>query len=157
MPLVTAGDTNSHKFIDNFINLIYNYRFTCSSGIGSHAFHSIEARIPHFILSKEKFKYTCSKTKKVYSYDQDMKMYQDSDDFKKLKKFEYTLRFCNKKISAFQKEFVLDKMGFNDSITRYEASFYLWKELFLNIHKWIPWYFYLFFKFFKKYFIRENK
>ena len=86
-----------------------------------------------------------------------MKMYQDTDDFKKLKKFEYTLKFCNQKISAFQKEFVLDKMGFNDSITRYEASFYLWKELFLNIHKWIPWYFYLFFKFFKKYLIRENK
>ena len=157
LPLVTAGDTNSHKFIDNFYNLIYNYRFTCSSAIGSHVYHSIEARIPHFILPNEKFKYTFNKLKKSYSYDKFMKIRQDSDDLKKLKKFEYTLRFGNRKISAFQKKFVLDKMGFNDSITRYEASFYLWKEFFLNFYKWIPWYFYLFFKFFKKYLIRKNK
>jgi hypothetical protein len=157
LPLVTVGDTNSHKFIDNFYNLIYNYRLTCSSSIGSHVYHSIEGGIPHLFLPQEKFKYTFNKLKKAYSYDKFMKIRQDSDDLKKQKKFERTLRFGDRKITAFQKKFVLDKMGFNDSITRYEASFYLWKEFFLNFYKWIPWYFYLFFKFFKKYLIRENK
>ena len=89
------------------------------------------------LIIKSKFKYHMVESNKIYTYNQIMKIKNDKNDLKKLKKFEASLKLQNKKITNYQKNFVLNEMGYYGSISRLRFSLYLWRELLLNSHKLI--------------------
>ena len=148
-PIVTAGNTNSSMFVDRFYKLIYQYKFTCSSHVASQVYYCIEAGIQNFMIGEEPIQKGSGImiSKKVVMDKND---YGDKSDLHELKLFYKSLKFNNRYITKFQKQFVLNSLGYYDTISRYKATLYLWKELFLNIHKVIYLYFNLFFKVLKK-------
>ena len=142
IPLVTAGNTNSHLFVNRFYNLIYNYMFTSSSSIGAHTYYSIEAGIPHFLLNKKNLRFVGSGIYKSKNKVRDNKYFYNKKELIEIVNFEKSLNIKKKNISNFQKKFVLNKLGYYDSINRLKASSLLWKALLFNLHNL----FYIYFK-----------
>lgn len=134
IPLVTAGNTNSHLFINRFYSLIYNYRFTSSSRVGAQTYYSIEAGIPHFLIN-QKFNYIGTGISKPKSQILNEKYFYNIKEIKEMKNFEKSLNRKTKIVSEFQKKFVLNKLGYFDSIKRIKGCYLLWRELMLNFHR----------------------
>ena len=116
--------------------------FTSSSSIGAHTYYSIEAGIPHFLLNKKNLRFVGSGIYKSKNKVRDNKYFYNKKELIEIVNFEKSLNIKKKNISNFQKKFVLNKLGYYDSINRLKASSLLWKALLFNLHNL----FYIYFK-----------
>ena len=134
IPLVTAGTTNSQKFVDRFYSLIYKFRYTTSSNIGSHTYYILEAGIPFFLYGPYP-EYQIKDSKYTNNGKRNYKDYGDEEDYDEFCAFKKMLYFPSDKVTNEQYEFISRYMGLNSNVTRVKISFILWRELFLQIDR----------------------
>ena len=134
LPLITAGSTNSQYFVDRFYSMVYRFRYSTSSNIGSHTFYLIEAGIPFFLLGPYP-KYDISGSEAVNDGKQNLSDYGDAEDLEKFESLKHLLSSQRDSVTNEQRELVSEYLGLNSKITRFEAAWIIWRELFLNIFK----------------------
>lgn len=131
IPLVTAGVLNSQKFVDRFYSLLYQFRFSSSSNVGSHTFYILEAGIPFFLYGPYP-EYQIKGSKFVKDGKQDLRDYGDEEDILEFSKLKKLLSSPVDEVTPEQYALVSKYLGMDSKITRLKASLILWRELFLH-------------------------
>ena len=135
--IVTAGNTNSIKFVKNFYDIISKFEYATSpmspTSVSSAFFYSVNFGLSFFFLGKNDWKVFSNegflKKGKVSSKD-----YGDSIDIKFLKKINKTFYFSkNNELTADKQKMVVKYMGLDSDMTRYKFSYILWKSFLLNV------------------------
>jgi len=136
IPLVTAGTTNSQMFVDRFYSLLYQFRFSSSSNVGSHTYYIIEAGVPFFLYGPYP-EYQIKGSKAVKDGTQNLSDYGDEEDIVQFTKFKELLSFPQDRVTFEQYELVSKYLGMNSKMTRLKASLIVWRELFLHFGEFI--------------------
>lgn len=131
-PLVTAGNSSHHAFIDRFYSLVYQFRYTASSSVGSHTYYSIEAGVPHFLI-RTKAEFVRRATKTSAERPIDFSDYGDEDDLAEISKFELSLNKITPAPTKTQVGFVNEKLSVGQGITGRRAAQLLWLEFFRGL------------------------
>ena len=134
IPLVTAGTTNSQKFVDRFYSLIYQFRFSSSPNVGSHTFYIIEAGVPFFLYGPYP-EYHIKGSKFVKDGKQDLRDYGDEEDLLNFARLKELLFSPQDEVTPEQYALVSKYLGMDSKITRLKASLILWRELFLHANE----------------------
>lgn len=122
--VVTAGNTSSYSFIDNFYSLLQQFSYSTSSMIGAYTGLSIEMDIPFFTygsLPRYENKKDLNLPYGEYKPYQNEPIHRDWHERLKLEKFNGT-------IDPTLKKEVLTELGVYDSISRIKMSGILWKN-----------------------------
>jgi hypothetical protein len=132
LPLVTAGTTNSQKFVDRFYSLLYRFKYCSSSNIGSHTFYIVEAGIPFFLYGPYP-EYNLKGSKYVKDGRQDINDYGEPDD---VENFEYLKRLLSSpvdQVTPEQHQIVSKYLGLTSDMSRLHAAWVLWRALLMHI------------------------
>ena len=129
MPLVTAGNTNSQYFVDNFYTLAGNFRYTTSPEIGSHTFYLIEAGIPFFLLG-DKTSRTVTKATVNRTEGQIINEISNlsSEDFSIFNEIQAALAEPSAEVTTQQRDIAQELLGIAAPTTAVELRKLFWQE-----------------------------
>ena len=131
LPIVTAGNTSSIGFVDRYYNLIRNFKYACSNETGSQLYYCVEMGIPYFFIGD-----------RIYGVNRshpDLPLGLVNSDLteKEFREVENNLFGASVDVvNLQQKVFVEWALGLNSSVTRLQASWIMWQELFRNWKRW---------------------
>jgi hypothetical protein len=135
IPIVTAGNTSSANFVDNFYSLLYQFKYATSPAslpLGSHAYYVLEAGIPFFLFG-EGISYSIAGSISVKDGDLDLNDYGDSEDINRMLNFKASLILPRDEVSEAQRRTTEDYLGVTAQMSRIFAAWLLWKSLFTNL------------------------
>ena len=136
IPLVTAGATNSIKFIDRFYSLLYQFKYSSSSNIGTHTFYIVEAGIPFFLYGPHP-KFKMKGEKYVEEGEPQLSDYGDEEDANEFAKLKQLLSVQEDEVTEEQSSLVSKFLGLDSEMTRFKATLILWRELLLHLNELI--------------------
>jgi FkbM family methyltransferase len=124
-----AGDSSYTQFVENFYNILKNYKYTMSNLLGSYTFYSVEMGIPFSLFGNEpKYMNKGDRNVEAGAYES----FKQQPTYQKAK--ELFSGFFNT-ITEEQKYFVNYELGKLTTVSRTKASFLLYKALFLYLKK----------------------
>ena len=135
LPIVTAGNSSSVNFIDNFYGLLYQFRYATSPSsipLGSHVYYILESGVPFFLFG-DGVKYQINNSISVSNGIQDLYEYGDQDDVNSMEELKSLLLIPNDVVTEEQKLRVSEYLGLNASTSSSEAARVLWRSLFFNL------------------------
>jgi hypothetical protein len=140
--LVTAGNLNSQNFIDQFYDLISNFKYASSApsacGVGSHFFYCVEAGL-NFFFYGDRVKFRNINLKSHFSKNKYMK-FENYGFAKEVKKLHYIEKLFSKKNKYLSKEkidLVNEYLGSKSTMSRIRISIIIWLSFFINIINFI--------------------
>lgn len=138
-PIITAGTTNSQKFVDRFYSMIMQFNYATSANVGSHTFYILEAGVPFFLMGDNP-EYHIQGSKSVRDGKQNLLDYGDLEDIQKLHRFRKVLAVPTDQVTAEQKAMVVTYMGLDSTTSRVRASLILWGALASHFSEFITTY-----------------
>ncbi|WPU65839.1 hypothetical protein [Peredibacter starrii] len=119
----TAGHIQDINFVENFYNILKNFRYTTSNSFGSHAFYSVEMGLPFFIYGKKPIRHNCGDSTRPqgdYDLTKISKQYASVTDL-----------FSNVRdsISHEQAQVTIAELGLEDSLNRSQLAVVLYYSL----------------------------
>jgi len=128
--VVTAGDSTDQRFTKNFYNIIRNFKYASSNGIGSYVHYCVELGLPFFFYGPKEKLFNKNDRNFRIGY---IKCYT-TKRAKKLYKM-FSLKKVNKKlkINIKQKNYIYRELGIFDGISR----IMMMKILYLSFFKWL--------------------
>jgi hypothetical protein len=129
LPIVTAGNTSSTRFVDRFYDLVENFAYATSQGWGSQVAYCVEIGVPYFFFGT--LPQLVNHAHEEYPLGI-VKRYQDEfheaceENAKKL----FGLPVDS--VTLEQRVFVESMLGMDSHITPEQISWILWKEFFHN-------------------------
>ena len=133
-PMVTAGNTSSLAFVDNFYDLVKRFSYATSPSWGSQVAYCIELGLPYFFLGDRPRLLNLSH-KEVALGEVD---YQDEYHREYEKRAELLFSVRVDKVTPEQTLFVSSLLGLNSEVTRAALSWILWREFFHHWRQWWP-------------------
>lgn len=131
-PIVTAGDTSSTGFVDQFYALIKDYSYATSPDWGTQVAYCVEFGLPYFFLG--------ARPKLINLSHPDMELgevvAQDREHLELEKQAEALFRQPVDVVSAEQRAFVESQLGCDSQITPDQISRILWREFFRHWRQW---------------------
>jgi hypothetical protein len=130
-PIVTAGNTSSVKFVDNFYSIVRNFKYTSGSSSGSQLCYCVEMGIPYFFLGDIPLVRNDSCPENSFEIQKMSGVQREI--------FEIERNLFSQpvdQVSLQQKIFIEWMLGLTSNVTRIEASLILWREFFRNWSKW---------------------
>jgi FkbM family methyltransferase len=125
----TAGDSSYASFVENFYNILNNYKFTISNLLGSYTFYSVEMGIPFSLFGNEP-NYLNKGDRNVEKGSYESFKYQPT-----YQKARQLFSGFHSVITPEQADFVDFELGKKTTISRTKASYLLYKALFLYLKK----------------------
>jgi hypothetical protein len=132
IPIVTAGNTSSIKFVDEFYNIIKNFKYATSNTPGTQMYYCTEMGIPYFLMGK------VPKLINHSSSESPLGEFSAVDPIH-LELVEIEKHLFNNRVdsvSLHQKIYVEWILGLNSGVSPLEASWILWREFFRNWPRW---------------------
>jgi len=123
IPVFTAGNWKNPCFIDNFYEILRNFKYSISNSIGSYIYYSVDLNIPFSIIDA-KPKLVENELIKDYLRDEYFLNYQQSQRNYSLFKGEFI------SITQDQKDIATEELGMKDGISRFKFSILLYKSYF---------------------------
>ncbi|TVO60269.1 hypothetical protein [Denitromonas ohlonensis] len=127
-PLVTAGASNSTRFVDRFYTISRQFRYACSPTIGSHTYYLMEAGIPFFLYGQPPT-YMIKGSDAVCDGAQDLRDYGDEEDIDRYMCLHRLLANPADSVTTEQRAMIENYLGLNASST----SGFVRKALFASL------------------------
>jgi hypothetical protein len=132
-PIVTAGNTSSTNFVDQFYDLVKGYSYATAQTWGSYTAYCVELGIPFYFLGE--------RPELVNITDPNFPVgvapqYWDSYHEEYTNKAEELFRMPVDTVTDEQRAFVESVLGLGSRLTRWQVSWLLWRELIRNWRQW---------------------
>jgi hypothetical protein len=126
-PVYTAGNGEHPFFVDNFYEILKNFKRTLSTSVGSFSFYSEELGIP-FVRMGATPKY------EVFNdHHLPLGILDPSEAYERLKGMERIFVSANESLCASKLSVIRDELGLSLSLTRLVTGMHLYKSLFVTI------------------------
>lgn len=131
--LISAGTSNSTRFVDRFYAMTRQFRYACSPTIGSHAYYLIESGIPFFLYG-ERPTYVIRGSDAVKDGTQDLRDYGDDEDIERYMHLHQLLADPVESVTTEQQSMIESYLGLHATASPSEVRNELLTSLGRNMH-----------------------
>lgn len=132
-PIVTAGNTSSDGFVDNFYRLISRFSYASSQEWGSQVAYCVEFGLPYFLLGPVPRLINISHAEMPIG---EVGRYQDDYHRLSMEEARRLFSYPEVELSDEKKEFISNVLGMNSTTTSMDLRRIVWGEFFKSWRKW---------------------
>ena len=140
LPIITLGNATERNFVDNFYNVLNNFKYATSPDYGSQVCFAIEAGVPYFLLGEKPQYFEINELGEQTPFRSQRIIY-DSEEISEHEHFLDLLREKKDFIDEEVKKIANKYLGLEKQTSRRHVTWIIWVSLIKNIHRLPKFYF----------------